>query len=133
MAYSNKLTCFNVVNTENSPITKLIDEIQKAEDEKEKQVVLYDSSEEEESKAFAEKNIGMYMKSGHCYSDIKSFLPQIICLCLVSLWFSDHKMRQASLSTEQKKPIIEMRKSIVADIGYLSLRLKHGLQPSYME
>ena len=27
LAYSNKLTCFNVVNTENSPITKLIDEI----------------------------------------------------------------------------------------------------------
>ena len=94
---------------------------------------MYDSSEEEDTKVFHEKNIGMYMKSGHCYSDIKSFLPQIVCLCLVSLWFSDHKMRQASLSTDQKKPIIDMRKAIVTDIGYLTLRLKHALQPQFIE
>lgn len=80
-----------------------------------------------------DKNIGIYMKAGHCYSDVKSFIPQIVCLSLVALWFSDQKMRVANLSTESKKPIIEARQAIVSDIGYLSLRLKHSLQQSYHE
>ena len=73
------------------------------------------------------------MKAGHCYSDVKSFIPQIVCLALVAVWFSDQKMKQANLSTESKKPILERRKAIVSDIGYLSLRLKHSLQPAYIE
>ena len=96
--------------------------------------MLYNSSDEDDFKEpFYDKNIGIYTKTGHCYSDIKSFIPQIVCLALVALWFSDQKMRQANLSTESKKPIIEARKAIVSDIGYLSLRLKHSLQPSYLE
>lgn len=37
------------------------------------------------------RNIGLYMKSGYCYCDIKSFVPMIVCMTLVALWFSDHK------------------------------------------
>lgn len=29
LAYKNELTCFNVVNVENSPITTILDELQK--------------------------------------------------------------------------------------------------------
>jgi hypothetical protein len=29
--------------------------------------------------------------------------------------------------------LIEKRKAIISDIGYLSLRLKHSLQPSYIQ
>lgn len=92
MAYQKNLTCLNVVNIESSPITKAIDEVQKETSsmKDEKQQVLYNSSDEEDFKEpFYDKNIGIYMKSGHCYSDIKSFIPQIVCLALVALWFSD--------------------------------------------
>lgn len=74
------MTCFNVVNMENSPITRVIDEIIKEEKGS-------DSSEDN----YFEKNIGMYQKSGHCYSDVKSFIPQVVALSLVALWFSDKK------------------------------------------
>jgi len=40
---------------------------------------------------YIEKNIGLYMKTGHCYSDVKSFIPQVVCMSLVALWFSDKK------------------------------------------
>lgn len=63
LAFKNNMTCFNVVNMENSPITRVIDEIIKEEKT--------DSSEDE----YLEKNIGLYQKSGHCYSDVKSFIP----------------------------------------------------------
>lgn len=33
----------------------------------------------------------MYMKAGFCYSDVKYFVPMVIALALVSLWFSDKK------------------------------------------
>ena len=49
---------------ENSPITRVIDEIIKEDKGS-------DSSED----TYFEKNIGMYQKSGHCYSDVKSFIP----------------------------------------------------------
>ena len=64
-----ELTCINVVNAEDSPITKQI------------------SSEDEHT-------IGLYMKAGYCYCDIKSFIPQVVCLSLVALWFSDHKNKK---------------------------------------
>lgn len=81
MAYKNDMTCFNIVNMENSPITQVIDKIIKEEK---------DSSDDE----FLEKNIGLYQKSGHCYSDVKSFIPQVVCMSLVALWFSDKKQNQ---------------------------------------
>ena len=33
------------------------------------------------------------MKSGYCYCDIKSFVPQVVCMALVGIWFSDHKSK----------------------------------------
>jgi glucosamine 6-phosphate synthetase-like amidotransferase/phosphosugar isomerase protein len=55
MAKELDLTCMNVVNVEDSPITKVGDD-KKGEEGKDRQ-------------------IGFYMKSGYCYCDIKSFIP----------------------------------------------------------
>lgn len=33
------------------------------------------------------------MKAGYCYCDIKSFVPMVVCMALVSLWFSDNKSK----------------------------------------
>lgn len=71
-----ELTCINVVNVEDSPITKVTD---------------YMTGEEEGTK---ERNIGFYMKTGYCYCDIKSFIPQVVSMALVALWFSDHKAKK---------------------------------------
>jgi hypothetical protein len=40
------------------------------------------------------------MKSGFCYSDVKSFIPEVIAMALVALWFSGHK--NANLDKEIK-------------------------------
>lgn len=120
LAYRHNLTCFNLVNVESSPITQVINQVQKeiADEEQarkkaNKATVLYDASDSDDEidgVKFQDKNIGIYQKSGHCYSDIKSFIPQIVTLTLVALWFSDYKQRQTSMSFEQRKPIVEMRK-----------------------
>ena len=55
---------------------------------------------------------------------------------MVALWFSHCKMStQSSMkyTLSEKKAIIEDRKSLVHDIGCLSLVLKHSLQGSYIE
>lgn len=78
-------------------------------------------------------NIGVYQKTGHCYSDIKSFIPQIISIILVALWFSEHKQQNNLNDLEHKKAMQEIRKNLITDIGYLSLRLKHTLQQSFIE
>lgn len=71
-----ELTCINVVNVEDSPITKVGEN--------------FNSSGFESQK---ESQIGMYMKAGYCYCDIKSFIPEVVCMSLVALWFSDHKSK----------------------------------------
>lgn len=58
----------NVVNVEDSPLTSAISESGDS---------FYDN-----------ENIGMYMKSGFCYSDVKSFIPEVISMALVGIWFS---------------------------------------------
>ena len=81
LAYENHLTCLNIVNIEDSPITRVIDEIvaEKAKKKAEEPVVLYDASDSDpesiEDAEATNKNIGLYQKSGHCYSDVKSFIP----------------------------------------------------------
>lgn len=57
MAKELELTCMNVVNVEDSPISKIGDATE---------------GEEENSR---DRNIGLYMKAGYCYCDIKSFIP----------------------------------------------------------
>jgi len=66
LAYKHNLTCFNIVNMEDSDITRVIDDLIK-------QKLKDDSSSEDEQ--YVEKNIGLYQKSGLCYSDLKSFIP----------------------------------------------------------
>jgi hypothetical protein len=41
------------------------------------------------------------MKSGFCYSDVKSFIPEVISMALVAIWFSGHK--NANLDKEIKQ------------------------------
>lgn len=103
LAYRHNLTCFNLVNVESSPITQVINQVQKeiVEEEKAKKAannatVLFDASDSDDEIGgvkFQDKNIGIYQKSGHCYSDIKAFIPQIVSLTLVALWFSDFKQK----------------------------------------
>lgn len=83
MAKQLDLTCINVVNVEDSPITKVFDE--------------KNSSEEG---AIKERNIGFYMKTGYCYCDIKSFIPQVVSMALVALWFSDHKSKKPNSNSQ---------------------------------
>lgn len=98
-AFKNNLTCFNIINIEDSPLTQAMDNLIKQEEEeiaqkkKDSPTVLYDISDDEDSSEYvqANKNIGLYQKTGHCYSDIKSFIPQIVSIILVGLWFSDNK------------------------------------------
>lgn len=35
------------------------------------------------------------MKSGFCYSDVKTFIPEVIAMALVALWFSCNKTSAA--------------------------------------
>lgn len=104
-----------------------------------KPVVLLDSDQSgdnlssDDDEAFQEKNIGMYQKSGHCHSDFKSFVPQVVCLAMVALWFSAKKLGLEDMSYERKKKIIQKRKDLVEDIGHLGLRMKHSLQASSLE
>ena len=44
-----------------------------------------------------EKNVGLYMKSGYCYCDIKCFVPMVVCTALVALWFSEQKNKNSSI------------------------------------
>lgn len=139
LAYENHLTCFNIVNIEDSPLTQALDNLVKNEEEKIRQRrksnnVLYDASDDEDSSEFSltNKNIGLYQKTGHCYSDIKSFIPQIVAVILAALWFSDNKQQQNLTDLETKKHTTEIRKQLISDIGYLSLRLKHTLQQSFI-
>lgn len=45
----------------------------------------------------------MYMKSGFCYSDAKSFIPEVIAMALVALWFSVHKSANLDKVIKQKR------------------------------
>lgn len=125
-----------------SPITKAIDEVlleRKLVDEhKEKQQVLFNADSDDddsEEDPFQDKNIGMYSKCGYCYTDLKTFIPQVVCLSLVAIWFSHNKFTaQAAVgfTHEERKALLEERKRLVQDIGCLSLILKHSLQASFL-
>lgn len=77
----------------------------------------------------------MYSKCGYCYTDMKTFIPQVVCVALVAIWFSHNKLSTQSalgFTLEEKKAIIEERKKLVHDIGCLSLILKHSLQANFL-
>jgi hypothetical protein len=84
-----ELTSINVVNVEDSPITKVGESII--------------GLEEQSSK---DRNIGLYMKSGYCCCDIKNFVPSIVCMALVALWFSDNKTKKTDSKFINRKYLI---------------------------
>ena len=67
------------------------------------------------------------MKSGFCYSDVKCFIPQILAMALVSIWFSDKK------TTILDKEIKLRRKSLLRDIEMLPERINMTLSDEYIE
>jgi len=77
----------NVVNVEDSPLTRVINE----------------SADANQESWFDSENIGMYMKSGFCYSDVKSFIPEVISMALVALWFSFNKHTNLNKEIKQKR------------------------------
>ena len=78
-AVQQGITCINVVNVEGSPLTKVISEL----------------SESLQDQWFESESIGLFMKSGFCYSDVKTFISEVIAMALVSLWFSSNKSSAA--------------------------------------
>jgi glucosamine--fructose-6-phosphate aminotransferase (isomerizing) len=73
------------------------------------------------------RNIGLYMKSGYCYCDIKSFVPMVVCMTLVALWFSDKKGKVVN------KDVKKLRQMIIEDLEMLSLRMKHALTEPFKQ
>ena len=67
------------------------------------------------------------MKSGFCYSDVKSFNAQVLALTLIALWFSDKK------TTVLDKDIKKKRKALIKDMEELSARIRPTLEDDYVE
>ena len=74
-----------------------------------------------------EESIGMYTKFGFCYSDFKAFVPQVISMALVALWFSDAK------TTALEKDIKKKRQILIRDIAGISSRIQHTLRGDYID
>ena len=74
-----------------------------------------------------DENIGLYMKIGFCYSDIKSFIPEVIAMALVSIWFSDKK------TTIADKLMKSRRQALVRDIELLPERIQTTMTETYLE
>lgn len=117
-AHELGLTCINIVNVEDSPITRVIPE-------KGHQFTVERSGEasvtEDATLYDIEESIGMYTKFGFCYSDLKAFVPQVISLALVALWFS------AAKTTKADKEVLKQRQDLVKDISGITHRLKSTL------
>ena len=67
------------------------------------------------------------MKSGFCYSDVKSFVPEIVALALVGIWFSDKK------TTVIDKEVRRKRKALIRDIELLPERVNMALADENIE
>ena len=74
-----------------------------------------------------DENIGFYMKSGFCYSDVKYFVPMVISLALVAIWFSDKKTTVLDKDEKLK------RKALVNDIEELPHRIRNTFEDDYLE
>lgn len=100
------ITCMNVVNVEDSPLTRVISE---------------QAQDKDQENWLDSENIGMYMKSGFCYSDIKSFIPEVLAMALVALWFSFNK------HPSSKKEIKLLRTEMIGEILTLPDKFTHLL------
>ena len=138
------VSCINVVNVEDSPITRVIQETvinDEGMGPRELTLTRSDSSSNIVSAASLQRtgmpmsnatfyendeNIGFYMKSGFCYSDVKCFIPQILAMALVSIWFSDKK------TTVLDREIKQRRKALIRDIEMLPERINKTLTDDYL-
>ena len=142
------VSCINVVNVEDSPITRVIQEINIDESQSpatpspvERRLMRSDSGDLSSLAAVKtnsmtmpnaqfyenDENIGFYMKSGFCYSDVKSFVPQVLAMALISIWFSDKK------TTILDKDIKQRRKALIRDIEMLPERISMTMTDEYLE
>lgn len=69
----------------------------------------------------------MFIKCGFCYSDVKSFIPQILALALVSVWFSDKR------TTVLDKELIQKRRELVQQIDELPEKIRMTFEDDYIE
>ena len=67
------------------------------------------------------------MKSGFCYSDVKSFAPMVIAMTLVAIWFSEKKSKHRDRSIKEK------RIALIKAMDELPSRMKHSLSPQHIE
>lgn len=107
------ISCMNIVNVEDSPITKVINELS-----------LLSGDDEG---WFESENIGLYMKSGFCHSDVKAFIPEVISLGLVALWFSHAK------SSSADKQSLRKREQLIGEIERLPTNLLTLVDPRQLE
>jgi glucosamine 6-phosphate synthetase-like amidotransferase/phosphosugar isomerase protein len=139
------VSCINVVNVEDSPITRVIQEVEFEDTpnptQEGRKLMRNDSGTIEPISMIRsgtasipnaqffenDENIGFYMKTGFCYSDVKSFIPQILAMALVAIWFSDKK------TTVLDKVMKQRRKALVRDIELLPERINMTLTDEYLE
>ena len=69
----------------------------------------------------------MYTKFGFCYSDVKAFVPQVVAMALVSIWFSETKTTAAQKESKKK------RQDLIRDISGLSSKLQHTMKGEYLD
>ena len=50
-----------------------------------------------------EDSIGFYMKSGFCYSDVKCFIPMVVSMALIAIWFSDKTSNYLDKESMEKR------------------------------
>ena len=74
-----------------------------------------------------DENIGFYMKSGFCYSDVKCFVPEILAMAIVAIWFSDKK------TTILDKEMKQRRRALIRDIELMPERVNMALTDEYIE
>lgn len=67
------------------------------------------------------------MKVGFCYSDVKAFVPMVIALALVTIWFSDKK--STILNKEEKLK----RQKLISDIEDLPQNIRNTFEDDYLE
>lgn len=123
----------NVVNVVDSPITRALAELSINNNSKSpivkdraNSVMLKRASSALSAQTIveAEENdelIGMYMKSGFCYSDVKCFIPMVISMALIAIWFSD------KTSNYLDKESLEKRKELIKSIEDLPKRIHYNL------
>ena len=102
-AISLGITCMNVVNSEDSPLTRVVNE----------------QADQQNREWLESENIGMFMKSGYCYSDVKSFIPEVISMALVALWFSYNKNPHVKEIKQRREKLIQEIVKLPGQFEYL--------------